>query len=517
MKLFLRLVFCSVLIVLYGPVVPLHSQDGGTDGAANSGRRAASFVEPSRYPLELVLPRSAESAPTEEEGTPSVSGAHRIYRAYPGIEYNIRAVVLGGAYPFQFRLNNAPDGMTIDDRTGEIRWLKPSGSLARPTISVTDAEGEVRTSFWEIRVGTEGFRFVDSKHGNDSESGTREKPWKTLAAIKAHSSSGGIVYFRAGTYDTSALQPTGDDESGWRRAEFNGRVHSVQWIAYPGETPVIDNGYRSDSERGWFLRLQGAGDNPVYLDGLEFVKARHIGLQLVSGVGDFAVFRRLAVHQIHEAINGANSAGIMTLTNPQRPSWYSTFQDLDFHHNACGGIKQYSQRKLLWEDCRFRDSGIGPDLKSDVSRFEVRRCEFVDNSELRAGLFGNMHPARGRDISGEIRFNRMLCRRPEQFALEVNQDGLANEICVYRNTFVGRVRVLNTDSEDGPFRFERNVIVSDESNQDRISFERVTDASRIIVKDNLVGASSSHIVDADGNLSDKHQSSRGVRGHEISR
>lgn len=505
----------AVFAILFLFVLPVNAQNGGSATARSSNRSPTSFVEPARYPLELVLPREAGSAPSPEDGTPTVSDAHRIYHAYPGLEYNIRSVVLGGSYPFQFQLSEAPDGMTINARTGEIRWPNPSGTRARPTITLTDAEGTARTSSWEIRIGTNGFHFVDSKNGNDSNTGSRESPWKTLKAIKANSSQGGIVYFRTGTYDTAALEPTGDNESGWRRAEFNGRVHSVQWIGYPGESPVIDNGYRNDRERGWFLRLQGATSNPVYVDGLEFVKARHIGLQFVSGVGDFAVFRRLAFHQIHEAIDGANSAGIMTLTNPQRPSWYSAFQDLDFHHNACGGIKQYSQRKLLWEDCRFRDSGIGPDLKADISRFEVRHCEFLGNSEIRAGLFGNMHPARGRDITGEIRYNRMLCLRPEQIAMDVNQDGLANEIHVYRNTFVGLVRVLNTDSADGPFRFERNVIVSDESGRERISFERVSDASRVVAKDNLTGPTSSQIVDPEGKLHGKYKSFMGQRGHEI--
>ncbi len=333
-------------VVFFGLVRSAAAQNQGSPAPRNTGRPAADFVETARYPLELVLPRAADSSPSSDDGSPTVSGEHRIFRAYPAIEYNIRAVVLGGSYPFRFHLTDAPPGMTIDARTGEIRWPNPTGSRIRPTITVTDAEGTERSSSWEIRVGTESFRFVDAVRGEDSNNGTREKPWKTLAAVKANPSQGGVVYFRAGTYDTAALQPTGDDEGGWKRAEFNGRVHPVQWIAYPGEKPVIDSGYRNDSERGWFIRLQGAGNNPVYLDGLEFVKARHIGLQFVSGVGDFAVFRRLAIHQIHESINGANSAGIMTLTNPQRPSWYSAFQDIDFHHNPCGGIKQYSQRKL---------------------------------------------------------------------------------------------------------------------------------------------------------------------------
>jgi hypothetical protein len=511
----MRQCFVAVVVIFLGVASPVYSQGRSGPPVPRSTRSTANSIEPARYPLELVLPRAAESSPSPDDESPAISGGHRIFYAYPNLEYNIRAVVLGGSYPFQFRLTDAPAGMTIDANTGEIRWPNPVGSRVRPMITVIDAEGTERSSSWEIQIGAAPFRFVDANHGSDSANGSRETPWKTLAAIKANSSPCSLVYFRAGTYDTSALQPTGDEESGWKRAEFNGRVHPVQWIAYPGEKPVIDNGYRNDSNRGWFIRLQGSGSHPVYLDGLEFVKARHIGLQFVSGVGDFAVFRRLAFSQIQEAINGANSAAIMTLTNPQRPSWYSAFQDLDFHHNACGGIKQYSQRKLLWEDCQFRDSGIGPDLKSDISRFEVRHCDFRDNSEARAGLFGNMHPARGRDITGEIRFNRMICRHPGQLAMEVNQDGLANEIHLYRNTFIGLVRVRNTDSADGPFHFERNVIVNTVNGSERIEFEGVNDPGRIVARDNLTASPSDQIVDPDGKLRGKLRSLVGQRGHEV--
>jgi hypothetical protein len=228
------------------------------------------------------------------------------------------------------------------------------------------------------------------------------------------------------------------------------------------------------------------------------------------------VFRRLSIHDIAEGIDGANSAGIMTLANQAGPPWYSAFQDNDFHHNAPGGIKQYSQRKLLWEDCRFRDSGVGPDLKADVSRFEVRGCAFYNNRGAFAGLFGNMHPARGGQVTGEVRFNRMLCGdSPAVLAMDVNQDGLAGAIHLYRNTFVGAVRVRNTDQADGPFYFSRNVIVNSNAGKDRITLEQVSDATRVRYADNLTGTPGDRIVDGEGNLTEAHKSHRGSRGHEV--
>lgn len=489
------------------------SPRSATNGAATPGGARSADAEPSRYPLELVSPREAGTSPSPDDGSPAISAGHRIFRAYPGLEYNIRAVVLGGSYPFRFELFDASAGMTIDSRTGEIRWPKPSGEQARPTIAVTDAEGTTRSSAWTIKVGAEPFRFVDAVKGDDANAGTLEAPWKTLAKVKSSEAAGATVYFRTGVYKKTGLSTGGGDT--WTRVEFNGRVHPVQWLAYPGEKPVIDNDYAATGAPGSFIRITGAANSPVYLDGLEVTDTRHMALQYGSGSCDFPVFRRLSIHKIAEGIDGANSAGIMTLTSQGDPTWYAAYQDNDFHDNAPGGIKQYSQKKLLWEDCKFRDSGIGPDLKSDIVRFEVRGCTFSGNRGAMAGLFGNMHPARnGGQITGEIRFNLMLCGgSPEMRALEVNQDGLANEIHIYRNTLLGVVNVRNTDQADGPFRFSRNVIVNVASGKDGISFENVSDPTRVVSTENLSGSPADGIVDAQGNLLGTYRQFVGKRGH----
>ncbi|MFO1062530.1 MAG: Ig domain-containing protein [Pirellulales bacterium] len=498
-----------VLFSLFATAASLYAQERND--------AAQGFVEPANYPLELVSPRSAESTPSDDDNAPNISTNHRIFRAYPGLEYNIRAVVLGGAFPFRYALKNSPSGMSIDENTGDIRWSNPTGRSASATITVTDAEGTVRSATWMIHVDADLFRFVDAERGDDRNDGSAANPWKTLARVKSNADKVLTVYFRSGTYRTADLEPTREDAGGWQRAELNGRFHPVQWIAYPGDSPVIDCGYESPEKQGWFLRFQGSGSNPVYLDSLEFTAARHIGLQYVSGACDYAVFRRLTIHDIAENIRGANSAGIMTLTNPARQSWYTAFQDCVFRDNACGGIKQYSQHKMLWENCTFRDSGIGPDLKSDVSRFDVRACLFENNRGVTAGLFGNMHPSHGRSVNGEIRFNRMLCPQSEQVCMDVNQDGLAGEIHLVRNTFVGLVQVRNTDTDDGPFRFTRNVIVNESQSPDRIGLESVTDTNRVISKDNLSASSSDRIVDEQGKLTGSSARYRGTRGFEIGR
>jgi hypothetical protein len=150
-----------------------------------------------------------------------------------------------------------------------------------------------------------------------------------------------------------------------------------------------------------------------------------------------------------------------------------------------------------------------------VPRFEVRGCTFDDNTGATAGLFGNMHEGAEGDgqASGEVRYNIMLT--PGSLAQVVNQDGMAAEIHLYRNTFVGDVLVMNADSDDGPFRFTRNVIVNESDEADHISIEGVSDPSVIIALDNLTGYPADGIVDGGGVLQGQFAMFLGSRGHQL--
>jgi hypothetical protein len=509
-----------------GPSSPPPSGPGVTSGTASTssanagggdeGGSVPNFAEPARYPLELVSPREAGTLPSPDAAGHAMPSGHRIFKAYPGIEYNVRAVVIAGSFPYTFSLSNAPPGMTIDASSGEVSWASPTEGTVTPSITVRDSEGTEITEPWTITVSTSGFRFVDAVNGNDSATGTLQSPWQTIAEVKASSAPGDIVYFRSGTYTTAGMAVEGDSGT-WMHVEILGDDHSVQWIAYPGDAPAIDYGF-TGPDTGWFFRFYGSDTYPVYLDGLEFANSWDKGMQFVSST-DYSIFRRLDIHDVNEAIDGSNSAGIMTLASYQDPSWYSAFQDNDFHDMAPGGIKQYSQKRLLWEDNVFRDSGNGPDLKAHLPRFEVRACSFFGNDGLTPGLFGNMSVGDdliGETTTGEVRHNRILAGdSPDAAAMEVNQNSEAGRIELYRNTFIGGVRVLFADSEDGPFVFDSNVIVNSSTETDHITLYESTDPSVIEYADNLAGFPNDGIVDADGNLTGSYTQWLGLRGHQI--
>ena len=107
------------------------------------------------YPLEITQPQAG------------LDTTNRFYKAYPGLEYNIRLAVISGSYPYVHELTTAPTGMTIDATTGEIQWDNPttSGSPHSVTAKVTDSDSSTDTGSWTITVTTDGFYFLDAVNG----------------------------------------------------------------------------------------------------------------------------------------------------------------------------------------------------------------------------------------------------------------------------------------------------------------------------------------------------------------
>jgi hypothetical protein len=465
------------------------------------------------YPLELVSPRAVGTSPAA--GNAAITAGNRIFKAYPGIEYNIRAVVVGGAYPYVFALSGAPTGMSINTLTGEIRWPSPTGASTTPTITVTDSEGTQRSSQWTIAVTTNGFHFVDAANGSPSGSGTISSPWRTISnmANAPNTAAGDVVYFREGTYSVLDM-PQQSIGSVWERVEFPANRPNA-WIAYPGETPILNFGFVLGGDPGVLLRLEHTN---LYIDGFETRNSRVIGFQ--TGDGAYGVFRRLTMRDhnlVRVNLDGANAAFIMTLSTysdadagGNASSWgqYLAIQDNEFYDAPADmALKMYSQWKLLIEDNEFHDLFFGAELKADLPQFTYRGNTHYNIPGRAIG--GNMHSY---STHGEILFN--LVNEPNgQFALDVNQDGYAKRIDIYRNTLVGRVQVRNTDASDGPFNFNANVIVNNDGGS-HIHFENVSAPARVTMTDDLTGSSGT-LVDSAGLLTTNYSQYVGSRGHQV--
>jgi len=510
----------------------------GTAGAAN-------------YPLQLMHPRAAGTA--SEAGGPAISEHHRVFWAYPGIEYNIRAAVIGGAFPYTYALSNAPPGMTIDRNTGTITWANPpAGAQVTPTLTVTDQEGTTASSPWTIRVDASRFLFVDAVNGREFDAasrgaGTIENPFRRIRdiysgstpeakAIATHVNK--IVYFKQGTYYIDGYLENVGAYDGYSlgRMPVSDRVKPVAWLAFPGQTPSIDGKCEAAQgpmgarpcNRGAHIVFYGTANN-VYWDGLRIVNMAIHAIR-TEGAGNYQVFRRGTWTIQGPTVRGAN-AGMITFAASggagSAMGSYTAIQDNVFSE-VDGGmcVEMYSVQRILLEDnvCHtvYSSSGRaesgGMFIKGgEMQRVTVRGNTFY-NIASRA-IAGNMLVLR----SAEILFNRVYNIKNvnnytapgnyDPVALEVNQNGAAGVIHIYRNTLVGRVVVRNTDEADGPFYFQHNVIVNDDPGT-HIAFDNVSAPSRVVAADNVVGKPGDRLVDANGDLTGSYKKYVGQRGYQ---
>lgn len=497
---------------------------GGGLAFGITGILLAPSAEAANFPLELAHPRAAGTSPTP--GAPTIDPSHRIFWAYPGLAYDVRAVVTGGAYPYAFSLTNAPTGMTIDAATGRIHWPNPQATAADVGLTVVDAEGTQVQSTWTITVDPTKFLFVDAVRGHHAPSngcsatcgtGTLENPWQTISDMvsSGSGSAGKILYFRAGTYGVLDV-PRARVGGPWERVELSSTTRALSWIAYPGETPIVDFGFDGAAEPGPLIRLSGPA---VYIDGFETRRSHYIAWQL--GQAHYGVLRRMRMHEHGPGEDGTNAAFIMTLTQAGETTKYLAIQNNDFSdYDTSVAIKFYSQEKAVIEDNAFHDDHASEaiHLKADSRQFLVQHNLFFNMSG--SAIAGNMHdPTTG----GEVRFN--VVRDSPIDALGVNQDGMATTVYAYRNTFVGRVRVRNTDGADGPFHFRDNVIVSSTPEGacvpgSRIYCENVSDSSRVMVAaaphEDLDCAPGDGCTDAMGLLQGTARTTYlGLKGHEL--
>jgi hypothetical protein len=503
------------------------------------------------YPLQIMHPRQVGTS-ADADG-PKISAHHRVFWAYPDIEYNIRPAVIGGAYPYTYRLSNAAPGMTIDADTGVISWIRPQrGIRTTPTLTVTDSDGALTSSTWTIHVTPEKFLFVDAVNGKEFDAavpgtGTIDNPFKrlrdlysgsTVAAKSISTNANKIVYFKQGTYLIDGfLEDVGayDGYSLGRMPMADG-VKPVAWLAYPGQQPVLDGRCVAAARpmgprpcnRGAHVAFYGPANN-VYWDGLKITNIAIHGVR-TEGAGSYQVFRRGTWTIQGPTVRGAN-AGMITFSASggagSAMGAYTAIQDNVFS-DIDGGmcVEIYSVQRLLIEDnvCHtvYSSNGTADDGGVFIKGGEMERVTVRGNTfhnMARRAIAGNMLVLR----SAEILFNRVYgIHNVKNFtapinydpvALEVNQNGAAGVVHIRRNTFVGRVVVRNTDAADGPFYFSENVIVNTDPGP-HISFDNVSAPARVVIGDNFTARPDQKAVDAEGNLVPAQKALIGRRGHQ---
>jgi hypothetical protein len=258
-----------------------------------------------------------------------------------------------------------------------------------------------------------------STTGDDSNPGTKGKPWKTLQHAADVAIPGTTVNIRGGVYcQQVTVKVSGSAEKGF-----------ITFRSQPGETAVLDGSCLTPPEGGprggdALLALQNV--SYVRIQGLEFRNYRTgdrrrtpAGIR-VSGAGSHIEILKNNVHHIEQNFpgqdrpgSGGNGFGIAVYgTDAKTP-----ISDLLVDGNEVHHLKTGSSESLV--------------LNGNVAGFRVTRNIVHDNNNIGIDLIGYERSApdpevdRARDgvISGNLVYNITSKGNPA-YGNEVNSDGI---------------------------------------------------------------------------------------------
>ena len=398
------------------------------------------------YPPRIINIRPAGTSHPNIAGSPVLPSTNRIFRAYPGIEYNIRPAVWGGAYPFTYSLSNAPSGMTINSSTGEISWPNPQSNSGTITLTVTDSDKTVVNAQWAITVSTSGFYFINSNYTGGTTNGAINTPFKTLlAACTAVKDATAIFYFRNGTYDL--FQTYFDD--GKAMVIHADRTTAQTWLGYPNETAVIrGNNTYVYAQYGYFDNLTFGTANNMVVANRDF----DIGAIKFWGgpSGNLATVRRCKFRNLHGITSvNLNQGFILGTSEPATGNYtqygfFMVLQDNDFGYfsgaEPIGSL--YARSYTLIEDNYVHDgglqaSGIGATevvgAKREMFYTAVRHNKFIYPSNASV-VYESYNSYYGTDQ--EISFNLIAHGSTSGMAFNIY---FTPRTYVHRNTIIGRV------------------------------------------------------------------------------
>ena len=445
-------------------LIPSDGISGQGVGPGPGFRTYISSLISAYSPLEITNIKPAGT------GSPAIPSTNRIFRAYPGIEYNIRPAVIGGMYPYVYSLSGHPAGMGINSKTGEISWADPQENSGTITLTATDAESTTVTATWAITVSTTGFLFVDASYAGETETGSISQPFKTLASMKANTYSSNhsdILYIRDGNYVLT--NEATDSESGVHYMALH--IGPYTWLGYPGETVNISG---QDDVYAYFY--------DIYLDRLNFSDFNANAIRY-GGWLNYQTIRRCTFTALDNQVTTNYNQGFIFSfgSNGSDKGSYQVIQDNELSDFTGGeGIGSlYLSNKMLIENNYIHDggyaggteftTGIGP--KSAHENMTIRGNRIIMPEGTPLDIYNRTNYDYGYPINNmEVCFNLIVASgTSRQLAVKT---WFSRYTYFYRNTIVGDIKtelITNTspctfDGVNGytasPFYYYDNIIVN---------------------------------------------------------
>lgn len=466
--------------------------------AASGWQLAAGHYETAKIAMEIIAPRAG------------LTTANRYYKAYPGLEYRVPVVVLGGAWPFKYELTVAPSGMTVGETYGSsnhgvITWSNPttSGSPHTVTVRVTDQAGTIATVTYTITVTSTGYLFIDAVNGNDVNPGTAALPKQTINgwfnSAKTDSTYANYhIIYRTGTYNTSAAPI----EGGVRMACTFDRKPKVHY-AYPGESAVIDTtgshwiNYSDSAGNYWWsgLRFEGIGASN---------SEKCLAWDSGSGVDNIVLFENTFA-QSPTGTTGQNPSVLFSANGGSVSNYIAivgnTFAGTDNYMMFLG---YYCNKGVIENNVVQNCDGNGFYLKTNFQFWSIRK---------NTGLTGNNNHlvavntySTADDV--EVCWNNY---KTTGYGIATDQSGALGEMWDYRNTWQIDSNIAQNNA-GGNWYATRNVVRYTSGTQGY-----ATSGSTVtITRTELLAATSGLIDTSTGLLTGADRTNYlGIRGHEV--
>lgn len=188
--------------------------------------------------------------------------------AYPGIPYESRPGVVGGIFPYAFRMVSltlngvaqATTGVSLDVRRGTVRFTPIVEGSYVLTLETSDSGSPSKTLQQSFTIESSAARFLFvAPDGQDSSGrGSRALPYRSIAYAQAQSSATQVLMLRAGTYTPAAISLRD--------------TRAKQLLAYPDEVVRLDLNYSAN------ITVNSTSLPMARIEGLDILHARQYGI-----------------------------------------------------------------------------------------------------------------------------------------------------------------------------------------------------------------------------------------------
>ena len=526
---------------------------GQTPALTGTNPPASELAElyPQYYDLNIISPRASGTG-----GAPGAVGVglqtwHPNFHAYPGITKKFMISWHGGAFPVVSAvLTNAASGMTVESFTCpagwtmyEIVWVNPQAD-ATPTLTITDILGNTSEATWTCVVGTSQFKFVDSVNGTDTaSSGTLASPYRTLNYARLNAGGNIILYLRTGTYTTVESSNGG---AGFSAMQFSGASHPQSFVAYPGESPVIDGQWvqGGGDANGDVPMLWHAGSSAAYYEGIRFTRFYDKVVWWNSTDLHGAHFYRCTFDGIGRGQLESVGSNAAILSWNRGTRWATVVQACDFDIGALTihcAMKCYTARSPVFMGNKFH-SGTMTNIDGTIAMKEGNTDWYIMGNWFadprRPAIGGNnndLNPLGSppNSASGDFGWNQCYGGITDSSVQNLydciyvcrlfSTGNPRGALQVYRNTFIGQALLETLNSADGLLTWKRNVLINTDSSATPqpyfYYYNGITDATRLVLESNLTAVPADGAVTATGLLQGSYRTLYGPgsgddRGHE---